>query len=37
MAPTGGDRRWAMLDLAVIVLGLVCAVVLLHGLVGGNA
>jgi len=25
-----------MLDLAVIVLGLVCAIALLHGIVGGS-
>jgi hypothetical protein len=37
MAPIGGDWGWAMLDLAVIVLGLACAVALLQGLIGGNA
>jgi hypothetical protein len=26
-----------MFDLAVIVLGLACAVALLHGIIGGNA
>jgi hypothetical protein len=26
-----------MLDLAVIVLGLACAVALLHGIIGGSA
>jgi hypothetical protein len=32
-----GDWRWAVLDLAVIVLGLACAIALLQGFVGGNA
>jgi hypothetical protein len=33
----GRDWRWAMLDLAVIALGLACAFALLQGFVGGNA
>ena len=37
MTPTRGALEAEMLDLAVIVLGLACAVALLHGIIGGNA
>ena len=30
-------RRWAVLDLAVIILGLACGIALLQGIVGGEA
>jgi hypothetical protein len=37
MTETRGGRRWAVLDLAVIVLGLLCGVALLQGIIGGEA
>jgi hypothetical protein len=37
MAARGGGRRWAVLDLAVIVLGLLCGIALLQGIIGGEA
>jgi len=36
-ATSSCKEEWAMLDLAVIVLGLACGIALLQGLVGGNA
>ncbi len=37
MTASRGVRREAVLDLAVIILGLACGVALLQGIIGGEA
>jgi hypothetical protein len=37
MSGTRGGRRCTMLDVAVIVLGLLCGIALLQGIIGGEA
>ena len=35
--PQSNLGRWAVLDLAVIILGLACGIALIQGIVGGEA